>query len=301
MSRFDDARLAALMGDLLRILRRRPLDLLPFEKVREELRLRHVVDRGIQEVPLANIVGSLGRAKEFNRAFLPRRDAQRDRWRDVRELAEGLRGFDPVELYKVGEAYFVVDGHHRVSVARSLEAPTIEARVREFVTPVPLGPDDSIESVVLRSGLADFLAATGLVPEDEDEFRVTVPDGYARLLEHVSVHRYYRGLETARDVPWEEAVASWRDAVYRPMIRAIRDSRIMGAFPGRTETDLYLFTMNHLHDLRERYGPEVTPEAAVSSLPWARPAESRLERLRAWWRRAHRASGGSEDEGGASG
>jgi hypothetical protein len=116
---FDAARRTALMQDLLAAARGRPADLLPFADVKEKLRLTSLVDRGVQEVPLSRIVGTLGRAKEFNRAFLPRDEALRERWDDVRDLAEGPHGFPPVELYRVGNVDFVVDGHHRVSVARS--------------------------------------------------------------------------------------------------------------------------------------------------------------------------------------
>jgi hypothetical protein len=286
VTRFDAARRAALVQDLLGVLKGRPVDLLPFDRVRAGLRLRHTVDRGMQDVPLDRIVGTMGREREFNRAFLPRDEALRERWEEVEGLAEGSAGFQPVELYGVGEAYFVVDGHHRVSVARSLGVPTVEARVREFLTPVPISPDASIEDVILRRGLADFLETTGLVPEG-DEFRVTEPDGYERLLEHITVHRYYRGVETGREPTWSEAVASWRETVYRPMVEAIRRSGIMEEFPKRTETDLYLFTMDHLHHLRERYAPKlVAPTLAVRHFKFFYTGGPSLgERLRSWWRR----------------
>lgn len=267
------------MSDLLGLLFRKPVDLLPFDEVQEKLRLRHFVDRGTREVPVASIVGTLGREREFNRAFLPRDESLRERWGEVEQLAEGPAGFPSVELYQVGEAYFVVDGHHRVSVARQLAQSTIEARVSEFLTPVPLRADESIEDVVLKSGLADFLEATGLAPEEPAEFEPTAANGYERLLEHLSVHRWYKGVEWDRPVPWEEAVASWRDTVYRPTIRQIRDSGILADFPGFTATDLYLFTMSHLHALRERYGASVvTPEKAVRHLKLSMRSGKRRKR-----------------------
>ncbi len=266
MSGFDAARLGAVMQDLLALVRQRPRDLLPFEEVRDRLKLRRVVDRGTTDVPLERIVGTFGRRGEFNRAFLPRSESLRERWEDVKELAEGAAGFPRVELYQVGEAYFVVDGHHRVSVARSLGAPAIEAHVLEFLTPVPLGPDASLEDVLRKEGLADFLEATGLVPSTPDEFRVTHPGDYAEMLEHVAVHRYFLGLELSRCTSWEEAVRSWYETFFRPMTETIRSSGILGDFPGRTEADLYLFTARHLHALRERWGDDVAPERAVRHL-----------------------------------
>jgi hypothetical protein len=255
--------------------------------VRAGLRLRHIVDRGTQDVPLDLIVGTFGREREFNREFLPRDESLRGRWEEVEDLAEGPTGFPTVELYKVGEAYFVVDGHHRVSVARSLRVPTIEARVKEFLSPVPISPDESIEEILLQRGLADFLEATGLTSKTPGEFRVTEPHGYERLLEHITVHRYFRGLETGRDVPWAEAVSSWQDTVYRPMVAAIQRSGIMEEFPSRTETDLYLFAMDHLHHLRERYAPKpIGPAVAIRHFKFFYTVAPGIRgRLREWWRR----------------
>jgi hypothetical protein len=293
VTRFDTARLSAFMQDLLAHVTGRPADLLPFEAVREGLQLRHMVDRGIEEVPLELIVGTLGREREFNRAFLPRDDALRDRWEDVQGLAEGPRGFAPVELYKVGDAYFVVDGHHRVSVAKALGTPSIEARVEEFLSPLPLAPGETLEEVLLKRSLAEFLEVTGLNPADPSEFVVTVPNDYERLLEHISVHRYYRGIELGREVSWPEAVSSWRDTVFEPMVSTIRSSGVLEEFPGHTEADLYLFTMDHLHNLRERYaGKRVPPALAVRHFRFFYGADPSLrQRLAGWWRRArkHRA------------
>ncbi|MFH1177469.1 MAG: hypothetical protein V1750_08685 [Acidobacteriota bacterium] len=288
MAGFDDARRRALMGDLLRHLLGRPVDLLSFGEVRERLRLSNIIDRGTLEVPLDGIVGTLGRGREFNRAFLPREESLRERWVELEELAEGPAGFPAVELYKVGETYFVVDGHHRVSVARSLGASTIEAMVKEFASSVELAPEESLEDMLLKGGRADFLDVTGLEPAHPEEFRVTFANGYERLLEHINVHRYFMGVTSGRvEIPWDEAVSSWRDTVYGPMVEVIRCAGIMEEFPGRTETDLYLFTMDHLHFLRQEYGEEeVAPTQAVRHFAAMYPGGRRLlARLRSWWRR----------------
>jgi hypothetical protein len=292
MSEFDAARRKAFVEEILAFLRRRPSGLLPFEAVREGLRLKRSVDRGIRDVPCDRIVGSVERADEFSRFFLPQDESLRDRWEDVLALAEGPKGFGTVELYEVGEVYFVVDGHHRVSVARSLGARTIEARVIEYLTPVTLQPGDSLEDVLLKGLDADFLEATGLVPDAPGAYRVSVPGGYERLIDHINVHRYYRGIETGRAIGWAEGVVSWRDTVYRPMIDTIRSSGILGTFPGRTETDLYLFMMDHLHHLRERYGqPHVPPVIAVADVRGDRIAPAGLfGRIRDWVRRRVRSA-----------
>ena len=286
MTRFDAALRSALIQDLLAQVRGRPTDLLPFDAVRERLPLRNLIDRGIQEVPLGRIVGTVQREREFNRAFLPREEGLRSRWEEIEGLAEGTKGFPPVELYRVGDTDFVVDGHHRVSVARAMGVPAIEARVKEFTTPVTLPPDASIEDVVARQSLAAFLETTGLPAEKRDEFRTTEPSGYERLLDHINVHRYFRGVNERREIPWPEAVLSWRDGVYRPMVERIETSEILEDFPGRTPADLYLFVMDHLHHLRERYGDAAHPSRAFAHFRLTRrPKKGIVETLRGWWER----------------
>ncbi len=281
---FDEARRAALMSDIVRFLRGLPRDLLPFDAVREKLRLRHTVDRGIQEVPLDRIVGSIGREREFTRMFLPRGESLRARWEEIRENAEGPEGFPTVELYEVGNAYFVLDGHHRVSVIRAMNTPSIEAHVREFISDVPIGSDDSIEELVLRRGRLDFLEATAL-EADDDEFLSTQTDGYERLLDHVDVHRYYMGVEQQRDITAAEAARSWRTNVYEPVIRIIHESGVLEEFPKRTETDLYLFAMDQLHSLRKSSGDEVPPAQAVELIKLAAKWTEKLKKL---WRKMTR-------------
>jgi hypothetical protein len=253
MSDFDRARMSAFVEDVMNILQGRSADLLPFDQVRERLHLKQIIDRGIQQVELERIVGTVGREREFTRAFLPREEALRQRWEELKDLAEGLIGFPPVELYYVNDIYFVVDGHHRVSVARALDAPTIEAHVKEFISPVPLTTQSSIEEVILKSGLAAFLDTTGLEQQYPGQYEVSIPNGFERLLDHISVHRYYRGLETKKDITWNDALISWRDSVYKPMVEAIQKNKILEQFPGRTETDLYLYVMDHVHHLRQKY------------------------------------------------
>jgi hypothetical protein len=66
------ARHAAFVQDVLAIFRQRPVDLLPFEGVREQLQLRERQYLGLQDVPLDNIIGSVGRYQNFTRDFFPR-------------------------------------------------------------------------------------------------------------------------------------------------------------------------------------------------------------------------------------
>lgn len=260
---FDSARRKAFVQKILAFVTHQSLDLLPFEQVREQLRLHDRHFRGLHEVPLNQIVGSVGRYQDFTRTFLPRSDGLRERWAAVEDrVKEG--GLPPVELYKVGEAYFVRDGNHRISVARSQNVPDIEAFVWEFPSLVPLSPDDDLDDMLIKQGYLAFLLETGLKKLHPDRhIELTTPGRYRDLLEHIAVHRYYLGEKERREVTTEEAAASWYDNIYLPTINAIRKHAVLKQFPGRTETDLYIWISRWQHKLSERYGKLISAEEAV--------------------------------------
>ncbi len=260
---FDSARRKAFVQRILAFVTRQSLDLLPFEQVREQLRLRDRHFRGLQEIPLDQIVGSVGRYQDFTRTFLPRSDGLRERWAAVKDrVKEG--GLPPVELYQVGETYFVRDGNHRISVARAQNVPDIEAFVWEYPSLVPLKPGDILDDLLIKQGYVAFLEKTRLNKLRPDQHIVlTAPGRYRDLLEHIAVHRYYLGQQAGREVVAEDAVASWYDNVYQPIIRAIHKQEMLKQFPGRTEADLYIWVSRWQYELSERYGILISPENAV--------------------------------------
>jgi uncharacterized ParB-like nuclease family protein len=140
LSKFDAgedwnrARRKILYQEVVRFFKQCSVDLLSFEEVRSGLHLGQKFDRGLQEIPLDRIRGSVGRYDDFTSAFLPRkRHNMRQRWERV-DVAMRAGRTPPIEVYQVGESYFVLDGNHRVSVARQLGLETIEAYVCEFPT-----------------------------------------------------------------------------------------------------------------------------------------------------------------------
>jgi hypothetical protein len=167
-------------------------------------------------------------------------------------------------LYKVGEVYFVVDGHHRVSVAREQGQEYIDAEVRECKVRVPVGPDLRPEDLEILGAKVEFLERTKLDRlRPGAQIEHTVPDGFSRMLEHIAVHRYFMGLGEQRDISEEEAVAHWYDTVYLPIVKVIRERGILEEFPGRTEADLYLWVLDHQQFLHDRGKDLSPPEAAA--------------------------------------
>jgi hypothetical protein len=257
---FSVARLKAFLNRIRFFISGQPRELLSYQEVRSSLHIGGPIYRGVEDVPLKNIVGSLNRYHDFDRAFLPIKDGEASRWEDV-DLAYYInKDLPPVLLYKVGRVYFVVDGHHRVSVAREQGLESIEAEVRECTSRVNITPDLKPEDLIILGEKVDFLERTRLDQlRPKSKVRLTITGGFDRMAEHIAVHRYFMGLDLKRDISDEEAVKHWYDTVYLPIVKVIRQSRILRYFPDRTESDLYIWVLDHQRYLTEVEGKPLQP------------------------------------------
>jgi len=254
---FSVARGRAFFNRLLTALSGHPRQLLVYDEVREKLRLGGPVYRGVQPVPVEKIIGSVNRYRDFDRLFLPTQSHTRDRWRRINRAWYQDISLPPVLLYKVGDVYFVVDGNHRVSVARSKGQAYIDAEVRECNARVPLTEEVRPEDLERLGERVEFLERSRLdYVRPEAVVETTLLGGYDRLVEHVAVHRYFMGIEKGESIPEADAVAHWYDTIYQPVATVIEESGILKEFPKREVADLYLWVMDHLHFLRDRPGQE---------------------------------------------
>ncbi len=262
---FTRARLKSFLHRVWGVISGTPTNLLSYDEIKEKLHIGGPVYRGVQTVEVAKIAGSLNRYHDFDRAFLPLQDELASRWQSVNRAFYSDVHLPPVVLYKVGEVYFVVDGHHRVSVAREQGQLYIEAEVRECSTRVNLTPKVKPEDLEILHDKVHFLERTGLDKlRPSSNIKLTIPDGFDRMLEHIAVHRYFMGLDLKRDVSEEEAVTHWYDTVYLPIVQIIRQSGVLEEFPEKTEGDLYLWVLDHQHYLAQQEGlPLKPPEEAA--------------------------------------
>jgi nucleotide-binding universal stress UspA family protein len=264
---FLRARRRAGLAEVLAALSGREAPLLSYDEVRRRLHAVETPTQVLEDVPLDAIVGSVGRTQDFTREFLPRTDADKARWVGVRVAMTGLSGTPPVDLYRIGDAYFVRDGNHRVSVARQLGAKFIQAYVTPVYTRVPLAADASPDDLIVAEEHAAFLERTEFDRLRPDaDLRTTIPGSFARLLEHIDVHRYFMGLDEDREVPYPQAVAHWYDAVYVPVVERIRARALLRGFEGRTETDLYLWLSEHRGKLIDDLGVALPPESVAEAV-----------------------------------
>lgn len=245
-------------------------ELLPFDQVRSVLASggQHYI--GMKQVELTKIVGSMGRYRDFDRAFLPLQTKTKDRWINIDLAHYEEIVLPPVELYKMGEIYFVKDGNHRVSVARERGQEFIDAYVIEIDVPIPLDGDIRLNDLSIKKEYAEFLVQTHLTEFRPDARLETNLSGqYHSLLEHIAVHRWYLGEQHQAEVPYIEAVLSWYDDVYLPLVEVFREQGILKSFPNFSEADLYLWFMQYQAILRQTFrdveGDEISSRDLASA------------------------------------
>jgi len=232
--------------------------LLSFNDVKDILKPKNETYRGMQVVPLDLIVGSEGRYRDFNKFFLPRAEHLRQRWErvDMARLKDII--LPPIQLYEIGGVYFVRDGNHRVSVARTQGNGAIDAEVISLASEINIDP--SMTADQLRQAVVDyekrlfyekthFAELTGC--EDLD---FSAPGRYDVIYNHILVHKYYLNQNANLEIHFSDALVSWYNNVYQPIIEIITEERLYVRFPERTASDLYVWIVKHWDFLKKKFG-----------------------------------------------
>jgi hypothetical protein len=267
---FSRARRKAFLRRIGAYLRRDPASnqLLSFDEVKGALGVVSQNYLGLREVPVAKIIGSVGRHRDFDRTFLPSKPDLSTRWRRIDEIMHRAEELPPVSLYKIGDAYFVQDGNHRVSVARQQGVEMIDAEVVELRSRVPvdsaLTARDLLHKLEHRH-LLERLPIDRVLPEIKVELS-DIAD-YRRLATYIEAHGFRTSQLWKRYVSPEEVLGDWYEYHYRPVAEMIREERVLDAFPDRTELDLYLWIVNHRERLAlEARDEKISPRAAKDDI-----------------------------------
>ena len=272
---FQTARQRAAVQEVLARVTGKSNQLLSYEEVAEKLKLRARTERGLQNIPLDAIVGSVGRYTDFTRTFLPRHDNDQQRWAGVKTAVESGEGLPPIDVYKVGEVYFVVDGNHRVSIARQEGFTAIQARVIEFQTDIKLTPDVQPDDLIVKAEYAEFIETTRLTETRPNvDLGVTSCCQYDKLMEEIRICQYLLQEEGRRDITLQDSAATWYDTKYIPLAEAIRDRGLLHWFPGRTITDLYIWIAENRAALEKELGWEIHSDITATDLILERSAQS---------------------------
>src|SRR5690348_1048639 len=273
---FSRARRNRLLADIGRRLRREPDDvglILPFEEVVDALGVLGREDLGLKVVPLDMIVGTVDRAADFDRGFRPTSPRLRSRWERIAAAQRRGESLPPVSLYKIGDLYFVRDGHHRVSVAKSLGRPDIDAYVVEVTTRIKLGEDTRVSDLPLKDHERLFRERVPLPAEARGQISVSDPWDYGVLAEAIEAWGFRAMQNRGTYMDRAEVAAHWFQEEYEPVVELLRAGDL--TVEGETETEAYLRVA------ADRYRVLRTHEWSDEVLDQLR----REERRRRWRRR----------------
>ena len=237
---FLRARRRLALSRLRRWLRREPGEvdhILPFDEVVGALGRVQERDAGRQVVPLDAIVGTVDRPQGFDRHFRPTTTQVRKRWERIAAAMRRGEEMPPVDLYKVGDAYFVRDGHHRVSVARALGLEVIDARVVVVLTRVHATRDLLLADLPLKSHERVFFERVPLPAGVRERVRPSDPWAYAELAEGIEAWGFRHLVEHGGPHDRAELARCWYEEEYIPVVTLLRDAGMLGE---GTETDAYL-------------------------------------------------------------
>jgi hypothetical protein len=273
---FTRARRSQLLGELGRRLRREPDDvalILPFDEVVDALGMVGEADVGLQTIALDSIVGTVDRTRDFDRGFRPTTPRVRGRWQRIAAAQRRGEAFPPISVYRVGDLHFVRDGHHRVSVAKSLGRADIDAYVTQVRTRVGTGDALRLADLPLKGHERLFKERVPLDKERHARVRPSDPWDYGDVAEAVEAWGFRLMQERREYMDREEVALAWFEEDFRPVVETLRAGDFIR--PSETEADAYMRVVAARYELLRTH-------------EWSDDILDRLrgvERRRSSWRR----------------
>jgi uncharacterized ParB-like nuclease family protein len=206
-----------------------------FDQVREAEQASETIDRGSAQVPISKIVGTVGRYRDFDGKFRARNRSGEARFQQILTAMQKGVPLPPVSLYQIKDDFFILDGHHRVAAARELGREVISARVVEL-----LPAKQTLENQLYLEKIK-FRDRAGLLKS----ITLTELDQYHHLELQIREHQAWLSEQNNSDVSYQQAAHDWYQTIYQPLVAIIAGSKLIQAFPGRTEDDLYLYISTH--------------------------------------------------------
>ena len=237
---FSRARRRAVLARIAARLRGQPSDvglILPFEEVVDALGRVGERSLGLQTIPLDSIVGTVGRARDFDRSFRPTSNRTRPRWERIANAQRRGQSMPPISVYRVGDMHFVRDGHHRVSVARAQGREDIDAYVTEVRTRIEADHAIRVADLPLKDHLRMFLERVPLSDEQLDDVRLTDPWRYASLAEAIEAWGFRLMQSSGELLSREDIAVRWLEDEFRPVARMLHEADLIGS---GTAADAYL-------------------------------------------------------------
>jgi len=212
--------------------------ILPFEEVVQALGRVGERRLGEQTIPLDSIVGTVDRAREFDRAFRPTSQRVRERWERINLAQRTGKAMPPIDVYRIGDMHFVKDGHHRVSVARALGHTDINAYVTEVLTQVGANHEIRMRDLPLKSHERLFYDRVPLPPAARKRIHLSDEWTYAALAEAVEAWGFRVIQARQQPMSRQEVAEAWFREEYEPVVAMLDEA---GLIPkGVTDTEAYM-------------------------------------------------------------
>ncbi len=259
---FNKARSKETFSKILNFLTPEKQELLSLQDVRDLIKPKSENYKGMKVVPISSIIGSEGRYRDFNKAYLPKHEYIRKRWENIDKAHISDIILPPIRIYMIRDCYFVRDGNHRVSVARLQGAAAIDAEVIELSSEIPITPDmtkaDLKKSVIEyeKKRIFSEIDLEKIIKPEELDFTET--GRFIEMLRHIQGYHLFLNTKTDKNISFKEAGKLWYANIYNPIIRIISEEHLIHRFPGRTSSDLYIWIIKHWNGLKKHHGENIT-------------------------------------------
>lgn len=264
---FNRAHTKAFINEIQHLLSPEEASLISLNDVKQMIKSNAETYMGMQVIPIDKIVGSEGRYKDFDNRFFPKSTHLRNRWQHVDQAAIDSINLPPIKVYELSGLYFVRDGNHRVSVAKARGTEFIDAEVVTLQSEIKLKKPDNLNDIVkqiINYEKRVFYSETGFGDiTDYWCLDFSRPGRYDVIYNHILTHKYYMNLSREDEVSMEEAIKSWFNKVYLPLVTIIRNKHILKSFPHRTLGDMYVWTVRYWDDLKQKFGDDIPMDEAV--------------------------------------
>ncbi len=281
---FHKAHNKALFNEIQHILNPEEATLISFTDIKKMIRTKNEVYKGMQIVPINLIVGSEGRYKDFDNHFFPKNTFLKRRWESVDSAVLQDITLPPISLYEAGGLYFVRDGNHRVSVAKMKGQEAIDAEVVSLQSEIKLKPSNSKKDLlkqVLQYEKRVFYNETSFGDiTDYWCLDFSTPGQYDVIYNHILTHRYYINMGITEEIPFEDALLSWFENVYLPVIKTIEQNHILRLFKDRTHSDLYIYVIKYWDELKQKFGNDFSLDEAVKNFKRENSARTFIGRIK---------------------
>ncbi len=237
-----------------------------FSTIEKNLPTYTLKNKGIIAIPIDKIIGSLGRYLDFSETLLPKRSDGSSRYEHIKNLMEKGVNLAPIQVYQILDSYFIIDGHHRVSVAKNeFKAKYIDADVMEVKFDFELSKDknyifdsESTKKFLIKLEENAFEKET-LLNNDILIYPIKVTELKSYAILNQEILDFKQNFNDGELLEKSIMFVSykWYAERFLPAVKLIKQEKILSKFSKRTYTDLYVWIQKHKYFLSQQAGHDV--------------------------------------------